>query len=146
MRELIIPPLIINLMMFIVGIILGLNPTYLTVTTPGGLYFELQMSSLIFTVIATCVGVAFAGFRLLGSGLSDSSISIINKCVVYFITWIILSSITFGFLMTIPVPFGSLVYSVLTLLYTFGVYLEISTVGGTGGMSGKSNSGGGDSE
>ena len=135
MKELIVPPLIINLMMFVVGIILGLNPTYLTVTVPGGLYFELQVSTLLFTVISVSVGVAFAGFRLLGSGLSDSSISIINKCVAYFVTWLILSFVTFGFLMTIPQPFGSIIYSVLTLLYSFGVFLEVATIGGSSGST-----------
>jgi len=144
MKELIAPPLIVNILMFIVGIVMGINPASVSVNAPGGLVYSLQVSSLVFGVIAISIAVSFSGFRLLGSGLSDSSVSIINKCVVYFVIWTVLSTITFGFLSLIPAPFGAIIYGTLTLLYSFGVFLEIASVGG--GTGGGSGSTGGDDE
>ena len=140
MRELIIPPLIINLLMFVVGLVLGIDPTLvgnrIIVSAPGGYVFQLQLSLIIFSLIAVGIGVSFVGVRVLGSGLSDSSVSIINRCVVYFITWAILSTMSFSFLSTIP-TFGYIIYGTMTLLYAFGVFLGIGEIGGGGSASGK---------
>lgn len=146
MKELIVPSLMVNLLMFIIGIVLGVNPALITVSTPGGYVFQVAGSAIIFSLIAVVISVgSLVGIRVLGSGISDTSVNVIIRCVVYFVTWSILSAVTYSFLTLLPFPFGEMIYATLTLLFAFGVFLSIGSIGG-GGVSegGASSSGGGE--
>jgi len=134
MRELIVPPLMINLFMFIIGTVMGINPELVTLSIAGGFVFQLQLSYSIIgtTLAAVIIAAAFIGVKVLGSGFSDTSVAMFNLIIVYALTWAILSSVTYAFLWQIPV-FGILIYATLSILYAFGVFLQASQIGGGDG-------------
>jgi len=127
MKELIVPPLIINIFTFIIGIVMGLNPGLVVASTPGGFVFQLNTGIILFTVISIPILLAFTGFMVLGSGLGGTSVSIIVRCVISFVTWAILSTVTYSFLILIP-TFGILIYGALTICYAIGVFLSIGDI------------------
>lgn len=129
MKVLILPPLIINLMMFTIGLIMGFAPGLLVFSTPGGYVFQLQFSAFIFGMTSILISLSFIGVRILGSGLSDTTVMIINRAVAYSIIWTLLSTTTFAYLFGIP-TFGSLIYTALSLFYGIGVFIEIASIGG----------------
>jgi len=131
--------------MFIVGMVYGINPNLLnnsiTLSAPGGYVFILNFASLTAGLCGIVIGLSFIGIKVLGSGLSDTTVSIINRAVVYFLMWAILSITTLGFLGLIP-TFGYIIYGIISILYAFGVFQTLSTIGGAdspaGGTGGSS--------
>lgn len=133
MKSLIQAPLFINLIYFIIGILFGINPgmfSYgIVVSSPGGYVFQIQISILVFSLMTVVIGLSFIGIRILGSGLGDTSVSIINRAVVYFLLWAVFSTVSFGFLSSIP-TFGYIIYGALSIFYAVGVFNEMATIGG----------------
>lgn len=132
MKEFIMFPLLVNVLFFISGIILGVVPGTVTISNPGGFVYIISYSTLLFSFITIGILVALLGIKVLGSGLSDASIQIINRCVVYFTLWGFLSTISFAFLYTFEV-FGIIIYAVLTILYSIGVFVGIGDMDTSGG-------------
>jgi len=123
-----------NLFMFIIGTVLGLDYRLVIVSTPGGYVFQINTNIIIFSVLTLIIGLSFIGIKVLGSGLSDTTVTIINRCVIYFVTWSILSTMSLSFLQLIP-TFGNIIYMTLTFLYAFGVFYSCAEIGGVGGGS-----------
>lgn len=130
MEDIVKPPLIINMLMFVMGAIMGINPYLVTVSVPGGYVFNIQLgySAIGATLGAVIIAGAFIGVKVLGSGLSDTSVAMINHVIVYALSWAILSSSTYAFLWQIP-TFGIIIYAGLSLWYAFGVFLGAAKIG-----------------
>lgn len=129
MRELIVPPLIVNLIMFIVGLVYGINPNFVTseivISNPGGYVFQFTLSAIFFGLISAIIGVALLiGIRALGSGIADASGSMVLRALIYSMVWTLLSTMTFGFLSLVP-TFGLPLYSILSIMYAIGVMLSL---------------------
>ena len=76
-----------------------------------------------FTIIA---GIsAGVGVKILASGLSDESIKVIIKVIIYSTLWGLLSTGAWGLIWSIEV-FGGLIYLSLTLVYAIGVIQGIT--------------------
>jgi len=132
LKELIKPCLFINLFIFIVGTMLGLDYRLMVISMPGGYVYQINTNFIIFSVLAAVIALSFIGVKVLGSGLSDTTVSIINRCVIYFMTWAILSTMSLSFLQLIP-TFGNIIYMALTFVYAFGVFYSCAEIGGVGG-------------
>lgn len=135
MKQLIVPPLLINLIMFIVGTVYGINPNLIAneviISSPGGYVFQIQMSAIIFGVISAVIIVAgILGIRIVGSGIADASVSLIVRTTIYALTWSLLSIMTFGFLSLIP-TFGYILYAIFSIMYGIGVLLQLAEVDST---------------
>lgn len=85
--------------------------------------FDLQTGMLAIIIIMIAVGVV-AGIHVLGSGLSDFSISVIYNSVFFYSIWILLSLFGFPAINAIPI-FGWLLYFFLTVLYSIGIVVQI---------------------
>lgn len=135
MKELIVPPLIVNLIMFIVGLVYGINPNFvtseITISNPGGYVFQFQISAIFFGLTSAVIGVALViGIRALGSGIADASGSMVLRVLIYSIIWTLLSTMTFGFLSLVP-TFGLPLYSILSIMYAIGVMLSLGEMDST---------------
>ena len=136
MREITIPALLINLLMFIIGVVMGINPNLVTVSNPGGYVFQLQLGYSILgaSLGGVVIGIAFIGVKVLGSGLSDTSVAMINTIIIHGVAWAILSGVTYAFLWQIP-TLGIIIYAGLSIFYAFGVFIGASQIGsGDGGQ------------
>lgn len=136
MNEIKIPCLLINLLMFVIGTVMGINPNLVTISNPGGYVFQLQLgySVLGASLGGVVIAIAFIGVKVLGSGLSDTSVAMINNIIIHSLAWAILSSVTYAFLWQIP-TLGIIIYAGLSILYAFAVFIGASGVGvGEGGQ------------
>lgn len=85
--------------------------------------FDINMVSgfLVLIIGLVVVGVV-AGIRILGSGLSEYSVDLIHKSVVYYGIWGVLSAVAYGVFLTFPYNFGVLLWFGLTFVYTLGFF------------------------
>jgi len=143
MKQLIVIPLLINLFLFIYGTVLGVDPSLITLSAPGGYVFRIQLNYSIigFSTGAVVCGLAFISFQVLGSGLGATGVAMINNVVIHSLAWVILSTVSFGLLWSIP-TFGIFAYAVMSIFYAFGVFLSTANVvGGEGAGDGKEEKG-----
>lgn len=89
--------------------------------------FDLQTGVIAVVIVVMAIGVV-AGISVLGSGLSDVSVTVIYKSVFFYTLWLLLSVFGLQGITIIPV-FGWVFYFFLTLVYSLGV---VQQVGGTG--------------
>ena len=80
-------------------------------------------------IVAAIALAAVVGIRVLGTGLSGTTVEIIWKSVLLYIMWGFLSVGALAVLTTIPFDAGVAIYIMMTVIYTIGV---ISTVRGGG--------------
>lgn len=85
--------------------------------------FDLESGVIAIIVVMIAIGV-IAGIQVLGSGLSDFSVSVIYKSVFFYSIWIIISAFGYDALGSIPI-IGSIFYFILTLFYSLGVAQQI---------------------
>lgn len=78
------------------------------------------LSGTLLIIIIAITIVAVIGLRIFDSGLSEHSIKVISTGLLYGGIWLSLSVLGYGMLNAIPV-FGSILWVVLTLMYTIGV-------------------------
>ena len=76
-------------------------------------------------IIAIGVFSGLIGVRILGSGISETSVRIISIGVVHTGLWLMLSILAMPLIISIEV-FGTIIYIALTLGYTIGVIQKIS--------------------
>lgn len=76
-------------------------------------------------IIAIGVFSGLIGVRILGSGISETSVRIISIGVVHTGLWLMLSILAMPLIISIEV-FGTIIYIALTLGYTIGVVQKIS--------------------
>ena len=85
--------------------------------------FDINMVSGFLVLITGLVVVGVvAGIRILGSGLSEYSVDLIHKSVVYYGIWGVLSAVAYGVFLTFPYNFGVLLWFGLTFVYTLGFF------------------------
>lgn len=82
-------------------------------------------------VLALIIGLialgAVAGIQVVGSGLSDFSVSVIYKSIAFYAIWGLLSAFGLDALTAIPI-FGWLLYFILTIVYSAGIIQQIGGV------------------
>lgn len=104
--------------------------TYSDVKQGIGGGFDIGSSlGLIGIVIGIMALAAFAGIKILGSGVSDVSVSTILVSSAFLALWAIFSVLSMSLIISIPL-FGVILYFALTGMYTVGI---INRVGGGGG-------------
>ena len=101
----------------------GAVPTFhFGFVTTGILGFLGIVSGLI--VLSTLVGL-----RLIGSGMSEFSISTLMKGAGYLSLFLLVSANSASLIWSIP-NFGWVLYMIITLVYTLGIIGSMGTVGG----------------
>lgn len=89
--------------------------------------FDLETGVIAVVIVVMAIGVV-AGITVLGSGLSDVSVSIIYKSVMFYTLWLLLSVFGLEGITTVPI-FGWVFYFFLTLVYSLGVVQQIQGSG-----------------
>lgn len=85
--------------------------------------FDLQTGVIALIIVMIAIGV-IAGVQVLGSGLSDFSVSVIYKSVFFYSVWLLLSLFGTPSMFSVPI-FGVVFYFFLTLVYSLGVVQQI---------------------
>jgi len=142
-KQLYVPALIINLMMFLCGLVIGANPQSVTVTNPGGYVLQLNFAALLWGLLGAVVGIAVAiSVQVLGSGVGATGQFVVVRVVIFGTVWFVFSTVTLSFLNAIPLV-GFYIYLVLSVFYGIGVFLEIAEGAGSVGGEIKSGTDGG---
>lgn len=76
-------------------------------------------------VVASLAIVVISGINILGSGLSDVSVSAIGKMSFFYGLWFVVSAVGILAFLTVPYQLGLTCYFVLSLCYAMGVWSEI---------------------
>lgn len=97
-----------------------------------GYGLRLGGNNLIFVgmFLGACVLVAVLGIRVFGSGISETSISVIFRLLVLFLLWGLLSALTFSLFNDIPYGIGLLIWTVLSFMYGIGGFMVAFDVSG----------------
>lgn len=109
-----------------------------SVGTSYGDFSTTLISGIIAIIIALMAVGAIAGIRVLGSGISDTSVKIIYNSVLFYAIWGILSVFTLNGLdadglLSIPFGVGIWIWFIMTLLYSLGIVQQINSTGSIGG-------------
>lgn len=87
--------------------------------------FAVDMTTGLIALIIGLVAVGVvAGIRVLGSGLSEFSVNLIYKAVVYYGLWGMFSALAIDGFISIPF-FGAFFWLGLTLVYSLGFFQSI---------------------
>lgn len=90
-------------------------------TSSGSTLFGMDaLSGTLLIIIIAITIVAVIGLRIFNSGLSDHSVKVISTGLLYGGIWLSLSVLGYGMLNSIEI-FGSVIWVLLTLMYTIGV-------------------------
>jgi len=81
---------------------------------------------LIGVVVGVMALATFAGVSVLGSGISETSVSAIVKGTAYLLIWGVFSALAIALIMQIAL-FGPILYFILTLIYTLGIVNSIGS-------------------
>lgn len=130
MKEITTPPLLINLLLFIFSLLLGYKPGIVGAEGYSTSYtINLDMNAIVIILLGIGLALSVVGIQVLGSGLSQTSVSIIIRAVIYILTWVIISLYTWSFLNNIAIV-GNVIYIILTFLYGIGCFLNLVKSGG----------------
>ena len=83
--------------------------------------YGFQVVGLFAVAISAIVVGVIGGIDVVGSGLSEHSVKLLSNSVLYFGLWGIFSSIAIPLILEIPMYFGVIIYTILTLMYVVGV-------------------------
>lgn len=85
----------------------------------------------LIVIIVSAIVLGLIGIKVLGSGLSDTSVKIIWNGLVYYGLWGIFSVFGVDALTSIPI-FGLFTWFLLTFIYTLGIFqnMNVSSSGG----------------
>lgn len=96
---------------------------------------EFGETDLLFIIDPTVLGIAafviiigvaaLLGIQVLATGLSGESIKVIMACILYGVIWILLSIFAMPLILSIQV-FGTVIYTVLLIMYIIGVIQNIT--------------------
>lgn len=81
--------------------------------------FSVNLLTMLFAIITIFTIIALVGTNVFGSGLSDTSITLIIKVTAYVIVWLVSSLFTLSFLSPIG-NYGTIFYAILSVVYTLG--------------------------
>ena len=76
-------------------------------------------------IVGLVGGLIFIGLKIVGSGLNDETVRIISSCIIYGTIWGSLSVFASAYIRDIEI-FGVIIWSILSVLYIFGVAIEIT--------------------
>jgi len=86
--------------------------------------------------IAAFIGIIIAmiimGWTTMSTGFSDNSIKLTLEITAFTAIWAMMSVFTLPTFNSIPYGMGGIIWSVLTVSYGAGVFLDIATEGGEG--------------
>lgn len=90
------------------------------------LLFIIDPTILGIAALVVIIGVAaLLGIQFLASGLADESIKVIMACILYGVVWTLLSIFAMPLIISIEV-FGTVIYTVLLIMYIAGVIENIT--------------------
>ena len=102
------------------------NGSTATVNWPTTAFdFSITTTVGAITIIGVAILIAFIGVRVLGTGLSEFSIQIIYKAIMYLGIWGVLTALSLNSITSIP-TFGWIIYFALTFMYVFGFLMDTS--------------------
>lgn len=87
--------------------------------------FNVNLLTLLFSVLLIFAIVIASGVGIFGSGLTDASVQLLARITAYTLIWIVGSLFTLSFLSPLE-GLGTIIYVVLTLGYTLGFLQSIS--------------------
>jgi len=93
----------------------------------GSLNIDFTMSVGLIVIIISAIALGLIGINVLGSGLSDNSVKIIWNGIIYYGLWGIFSALGFNVFTLIPVGFGLLIWFILTMVYSLGVFHQMGS-------------------
>lgn len=111
----------------------GVNNTTIEIPSAGEQTFSINMSdtTLILAILIAGIGVAVvAGVNILGSGLSDTSQSVLFNSVVFLGLWAVLT--VFSASMVFTNDLMILLYVIITIIFVIGLAMHISGSTGAG--------------
>lgn len=107
----------------------GATPSETGYTVPA--FSIIGIDGLLALIIGMLTLGTVLGIHFLGSGLSDSTINIIYKSVLFYAIWGIFSVFALGTgnigILSIPMQMGTIMYIFLTLIYSIGIQQQINT-------------------
>ena len=131
MKALIYLSLTLNFILFFFGIVVGYSMTDISVSGyAGNISISTDLNNWVIILLAIGFVLALVGLKVMGSGLSDSSVKIIITATIYIVLWAILSVYSLNLLILIPMGIGNLLYSFLTVLYAVGCFMQLKNSGG----------------
>lgn len=113
----------------------GVNNTTINIPNAEPQTFTINMTdtTIILAILIAGIGVAVvAGVNILGSGLSDTSQSVLFNSVVFLGLWAVLTVFSANLIFTEDLM--KLLYVVITIVFVIGLAMHIS--GGTGAGDG----------
>lgn len=90
-----------------------------------------ETQGIIAIVIAVSLIGSLIGIRVLGSGLSETTVKILYNTIFFYGVWGLFSVFALEWLLIIPLYMGWLIYFVLTGVLSFGIVQQINGNGGT---------------
>jgi len=94
----------------------------------GSLSLNFDMTTGLIAIIVGAIALGLIGVKVLGSGLDGYSIKIIWNGIVFYGLWAIFSILAFNSIVSIPF-FGVLLWFLLTVFYTLGVFGKMGSGG-----------------
>lgn len=89
-----------------------------------------ESQGIIAIVIAVSVIGSLIGIRVLGSGLSETTVKILYNTIFFYGVWGLFSALSLQWFLIIPIG-GWIVYFVLTGMLSFGIVQQINGTGGS---------------
>lgn len=118
--------LLVNGLFFIFGVII-ISQSYsnVTIVNVNGTNVELKfnLNNIIPSIIAFVIAIAMIGINVFGSGLQDTSVSIITTVLKYLFLWVVISIFSSEMFQIIP-AIGDFLYLGFTLMYGVGVLMQ----------------------
>ena len=133
MNKLTLFPLFFNFVIFIIFLLFG-TPTKIIIgwIGPIEISFWIDQNFAIGAFIGIIIAMIGMGFGALGIGFSDQSIKLTLEITAFTAIWAMMSTFTLPTFNYIPFV-GSIIWSILTISYASGVFLDIATEGREGG-------------
>lgn len=119
----------VNVFLFILNIVQNNDVTSIDIDFSLGIFSysgTINLIVLIVTIGIILIALALVGTNVLGSGLSDTSVSLIIRVVAYVVLWIVISLTTLTFLEPLEIT-GDMLWGIMTLFYALGLLGSIAT-------------------
>lgn len=84
-----------------------------------------ETQGIIAIIIAVSVVGSIIGIRVLGSGLSEKTVTILYNTIFFYGVWALFSAFSLTLLLLIPIG-GWIIYFILTAMLSFGIVQQIN--------------------
>lgn len=132
MNRLTLFPLFFNFIMFLFFLLFG-EPTKVIVgwIGPIEISFWIDQNFAIGAFIGIIIAMIVMGFGALGVGFSDQSVKLTLEITAFTALWVMMSTFTLPTFNYVPYV-GAIIWTILTVSYASGVFLDIATEGREG--------------